>query len=489
MTDTYRDGDDRVQIRLGDDELHICTAYEVRSGIFDQPSTFSVQIGNGKVARDLLRRYPPMTPFQLVVGDAPQFSGYTEGREASGTASSGTVVHIHGRSVLAGLLSDVATEKTFTANTHRQMVENAIGSLGLRRPFGGGALVSVLSSNMANTEARTAAILRSQQQALAIEQKRLADQATANAARATALADATRKRLAAESLLTQPQKQYDTLIHSMAVLKNTSPAALKEAAAQLKRLNDLKAFVATFVAAEAALNTGTRVDSSDLLDQLAGSVGNDLPHMRAKLGEKWFDLLRKHLELAGLFLWDSFDGNIVVAQPQTDGTPMGRIVRVRDKSASNVESFKWREDYASRFSEVNVFCRSTGADFGRGDVSAEYHDTAMEAYGFKRLKVIHGKHVTSPAQAKALAHRALFAGQRNGFALEYTVKGHSTTSLKTGGPVVWAPDTLVDVVDDELGISGLYYLETVTHTRNGSGTHSHLKLLPPASLIFGSEED
>ena len=465
MTEVYRTGDDRVQIRLGDDDLHVCSAYDVRTGIFDQPSTFSVQIGNGSLAAEFRKRYPPHTPFQLVVNGAPQFSGYTEGFEASGSSTGGTSISIHGRSVLAALLSDVGTEQTYTGATHRQMVENAIGTLKIFRPFGGGQLVRVLSSNTDNTDARTMAVLRSQQEALSLAQKQIADRAAADAKRAAGLAEATRKRIAAQSLLTQPQKQYDTLIHSMGVLQNTSPAALKEASAQLKRLNDLKAFVQTFVDAETALNPGPPVDSSALLDKLAGTVGNDQPHLRSKLGEKWFDLLRKHLELAGLFLWDSYDGNIVVAQPRTASPPMGRVVRVRDASASNVEAFKWREDYASRFSEVNIFCHSTHADFGRGDVSAEFHDTQMEGYGFNKLKVIRARHVTSLSQAKALAHRAMFAGQREGFSLEYTVKGHSTASMQTGEQVVWAPDTLVDVVDQEIGVSGTYYLETAQLTR------------------------
>lgn len=494
----YRTGDDRVQIRLGDDDVHICTSYEVRTGIFDQPSTFSVQIANGRIAASLLQRYPGNTPFQLIVGDAPQFSGYTEGREAQGNASSGTEIGIHGRSVLAGLLSDVKGEKTFTGSTHRQMVENAIAELHLLRPFGGGSFVQVLSTNTENTDARTAAVVRSQQEITARNAKAQADHDRLEATRQAALDKATQDRLAAQVPVDAAQKRYDTLLSSIAHLpaSASSPAVKAEVAKQRSNLAKLKFILADRVAAEQKLTT-KNPDAAVILAGLAGSVGNDLPHLRAKLGEKWMDLLRKHLELAGLFLWDSHDGNIVVAQPNTSAPPMGQILKLgafdRDgnfkATTSTAESWRWREDFASRFSEVNIWSRSTGVDYGRGDVNANYHDRDMESLGFNRLKVIHGKHVTSPAQAQALAHRALFAGQRQGFALEYTVKGHSTISMQTGDRVVWAPDTTVDVIDQELGITGTYYVETVTHTRSERGTHTKLTLLPPASMVFGEESD
>ena len=101
--DTYAVGDDRVQIRTADDTLHICTSYDVKTGIFEQPSTFSVRLGDGSSAAALLKRFAANTPFQLLVDGKPQFSGYVEGRASSGSANQGTELDIHGRSILAKL--------------------------------------------------------------------------------------------------------------------------------------------------------------------------------------------------------------------------------------------------------------------------------------------------------------------------------------------------------------------------------------------------
>jgi hypothetical protein len=48
---------------------------------------------------------------------------------------------------------------------------------------------------------------------------------------------------------------------------------------------------------------------------------------------------------------------------------------------------------------------------------------------------------------------------------------------------VWAPDTIVDVDDDEFGISGQFWVESVTFKR--PPTTTTLVLMRPSDLVFG----
>jgi prophage tail gpP-like protein len=54
---------------------------------------------------------------------------------------------------------------------------------------------------------------------------------------------------------------------------------------------------------------------------------------------------------------------------------------------------------------------------------------------------------------------------------------------------VWAPDTVVRVLDDEHGISGDFWIEGVTFRGSSShGTTTELTLMRPEDLVFGEGE-
>lgn len=391
--DTYATGDDRVQLRLGTLLVKIASEYDTKSGIFDQPSTFSFVIGDGSTAASLIQQAPANTPFQILVGGAPQFTGFTEGREARGSATQGTQLHVHGRSILAKLLTDLEKNASFTGKTHRDLVAQALSDLDIKKPFTNDA-PQILASNADTRKTRS----------------------------------------------------------------------------------------------------GTNVKASDAddytaqLSQYAGTQGDAYPVARTKLAEKYLDLLRRHLETVGLFLWDSPTGDIIVGRPNWHQPAIARIYRRRSRvPTSNIESYSWREDYAPRYSEVAIFGKTTGRKYSRHTTSGAYTDDIMVNLGFHKVKVVRDVNVTSIAHAEAIAKKHLAEGRRKGFALEYTVKGHSTPNILTGGTTIWSPDTVVDVVDEEIGISGQYYIENVRHTRNANGTHTTIKLLEPDSLIFGEE--
>lgn len=393
--DTYAVGDDRVQIRTDDDTLHLCTSYDVKTGVFDQPSTFSVRLGDGSTSAALLRRFPPNSPFQLLVGGKPQFSGYVEGRASNGSANQGTEIDLHGRSILAKLLTDLEKEASFNGKTHRELVEKALKDLEIVKPFSHGERPAVLASN---TEARKA-------------------------------------------------------------------------------------------------RSGTNINAYDaddwtaILSQPAGNEGDTYPVLRTKLAEKYLDLIRKHLDTVGMFPWDSPTGDIIIGRPNWRQKPAARIVRKLGRvPSSNIESHRFREDYSHRYSEIAVYGKTHGRKYNKYTVSGAFTDDEAIVFGIHKVKVLRDVNVTSIAHAEAVAKKHLAAGRRAAFLLEYKLRGHTTENVLTGGQLVWTPDITVDVVDDELGISGTYYLESCRYSRAHDGTHTTIRLLELSTLIFGDDD-
>lgn len=394
--DTYATGDDRVQIRLGNDTVRSCTFYDVITGIFNQPSTFAVSLGDGSTTANLIFRITPNLPFQILVNDAAQFSGYTEGRASHGTGESGSELAVHGRSILAKLLTDIEKEESFNAATHAQLIQKALEDYEVFKPFLIGQHPSIISSNEVIRQTRSKS-------------------------------------------------------------KVTS--------------------------------SGTD-DWTDILAQSAGNQGDAYPVLRTKLAEKVIDLIRRHLETVGLFMWDSPTGDIVVGRPNAQQPAIGRIWRTLSGGikAGNILGHTWREDWAHRYSEIVIFGKTTGRKYTRHTTEGSFSDPDVTALGFNRKKVLRDVNVTSVAHASAIARKHLAAGRREALHLEYTVRGHSAPNILHGGTMVWAPDTVVEVVDDALGYEQNFYVESVHLHRGHDGTWTKLKLVELDTLIFGSDE-
>lgn len=140
--------DSRVGIRLGADELRLCESYDIRIGVFDQPSSFSVNLP-GISPSEQRRRYPKETPFQIAVEGREQFSGYTDGFHARGNEQSSSF-GIHGRDVIKELIhSEIEKEADFKAPTHAELIRMAIAAVDLKRPFST-LPVAILTSNAEN---------------------------------------------------------------------------------------------------------------------------------------------------------------------------------------------------------------------------------------------------------------------------------------------------------------------------------------------------
>jgi prophage tail gpP-like protein len=146
---------DQVLLRLGSEDLKIVESYEVKAGVLQQPGAFTIRLGWGKTAAELIKRYPPGTPFELYIGPTLAMSGLTYGRAQP--SSNFTQIEIKGRDYLAVLFDDeIQREYAFTDETYFKLTRKILNVVGLKEDTGdgqGGPTRFVLDDNNDNNRA------------------------------------------------------------------------------------------------------------------------------------------------------------------------------------------------------------------------------------------------------------------------------------------------------------------------------------------------
>lgn len=211
--------------------------------------------------------------------------------------------------------------------------------------------------------------------------------------------------------------------------------------------------------------------------------------IQIKMGQRWLsDFLKPELDRAGLFLWAAGDGTLILSTPNTSQEPTYSIHRRRAGYSAgyitNIISSEWRNEPTARFSRCDVHCRSAGGDKARVKSFGTYDDAEVISWGINRPLCIKDDTAKTIQQAEFLARRRIAEARRAGWALTYTVAGHTAPSLFNGAPAVWAPDTIVAVEDDQLGLFGSLYLESVEHRVQPHATTT-LHLMRIEDVIFG----
>lgn len=214
----------------------------------------------------------------------------------------------------------------------------------------------------------------------------------------------------------------------------------------------------------------------------------------AKFGTRWGEFLKTQFDRAGLFWWADASGGFVLSAPNPKQEPVYRIVRRRGitNAPVNVIRHSFSNDISKRFTKCVVAGHGGGRNFGRSKNHGEWVDKEMsDLLGGDDIKPlhVHDTHARDVKMANAMARRKIAEANRNGYQLNYTLAGHTAPSLKggAGSRAVWTPDTMVDVDDDELGIKGLFYIESCTHTRSPQ-TETTIHLMRPEDLIFADPD-
>jgi prophage tail gpP-like protein len=142
---------------------------------------------------------------------------------------------------------------------------------------------------------------------------------------------------------------------------------------------------------------GPPLSVAEILEE-AGTRGTVYHVVQAKLGERWYAFLRRHLDRAGLVLWARADGHFTLSRPNAAQAPAYRILRRRGqlRNEVNVISARFKNETTPRYSEVIVYARGGGRKFGRGKVKGDFVDDEMEAMGYKRPLVIRDAYASSP---------------------------------------------------------------------------------------------
>jgi len=380
---------DRVRLVVDGQEIAVAESYEVTASILTQPAAFSMRLGHGGVARQILKRFRPNLPFQLYIGEHIQQSGRLEDPGAESSVGA-TEVTLKGRDLLAVLHDDEFNADTaFQDQTYESLVRKQLDAVGLSEH-------KLVTTN-----------------------------------------DANRRILTGEK----------------------QPKTIKAPVIVNKPLTD----------------TGEK----------------DLPHqtIQARLGEKRYQFLRRYLDMASLFLWTAADASFVLSAPNGNQPPMARLSKARGETRNlvNILRSSYSNGTAHRHQLYEVYGRTGGRKGGRAKIKGVFVDQEMKDFGFVKTRAIRSKSARTVEQAVAIARRKCAEERRQDWRLSYTVAGHTTPSL-LGGTAVWAPDTVVDVQDDEFGISGPHYVETVTF-RRGPETTTELQLMRIEDLVFGSGQD
>lgn len=416
-----------VKLILGGREALIVTNYSVRLSMLTQPAEFRVSLGHSAVVRQLIDRYPPGTPFELYVAGARQFKGQTDGWSVSGSA--GTSFELHGRDTLARLHdSCVEAETSYKDVAYVDLVKAALDKVY------GASSYTLVSSN-----------------------------------------DANRK-----------------------VMSGTSGSG----SARPKNSKKTQAGIGIVGrVAEGALPDDDNPDNSKLTDRgvdIVGRVaeaaiaapGAQRKTIQAKLGMRWYaEFIKPQLDRAGLFLWAAESGDFfILSALNTDQAPICRLSHRRGERGNLVKAVAYSNDTRPRYSRCEVWGRRGGGKEPRSKVSALFADEEMAALGLERPLVVQDDKTTSIKQAEFLARRRIAESRRQGWKLAYTIGGHKLPLVNGRGEAVVVPDSVIEVNDEEIGVHGNFYVETVEHASRPHAETS-ITLMRPEDVVFGENEE
>lgn len=123
--------DDVVRLRLGGQDVKIAKSYEVHMAVLQQPAAFTLRLGWGRTAAELLALAQPGTSFELMIAGKVVQSGRVDARGVpSGPI---TEVEIKGRDFLAALFDGfVPEEQSFDDKTYFSLTRKVLDIVGLK---------------------------------------------------------------------------------------------------------------------------------------------------------------------------------------------------------------------------------------------------------------------------------------------------------------------------------------------------------------------
>ena len=396
--------DDQVTLTLAGSNVAICESYDVHVGVFQQPASFSLRLGQGGNILRLIQATPPRTPFTLTVGGNAAFDGATDGYEAEGETGA-TEFMVEGRDLSAELhVGEFYQEESFTNLTYMDLAQTLLNRIGQGN-------ATLLADNAATRRIRSGVGVSAGQP--------------------------------------EPVPDDDVIADPTAVNTGAPPTII-----------------------------------------------------RTKLNEKYMRFMRRHFDRAGIMFWAGAQSAFVLGQPNITQDPSYLFLRRRGLPSNQVNIIKARHRFSTvgRFAKCEVHSRNGGRAKGRARFSGTYIDQEMIDLGYTlpgsgfgvaatplRYHAYRDVNCQSVAQCSAYAQRKAVEARRKSWVLTYELAGHTCPAMTGGGRATITPDTVAMVDDDELGLYGLYYVESCRYMRaEGGGTRTFVSLFRLQDMLLGS---
>lgn len=432
---------DTIELLVEDRVLLVAQEYDVQISFFKVPSVFSLTVGSNKTTLDLMRQVQPGMKFALRVNGVVVFVGFIDGYESLG--SGGTTLTIAGRDAVSQLVrAHVEDERSFTNATYLDLAEAAAKASGIAEPT---IYADVASQRAAVTGTPVVETVKKQS-------LKLRDAAGAQGSSLEVVA------------VTPDGSAYDVV-----------------------EVRQGRTEVSTVVNQTINRVTGYKTERPIKWDA----------------GESYFAALKKETDRAGVFLRAGVDPTgkdpyvFLLSAPDPHQRAQFNLLNTRDpeRAADNVvlcERQGGRYVMTGRHSEYVVLGQAGGGKDGRKQVRGSCTDEEALAGLPLPAKMVHkDPKAKSSRQANFTARKMCAEARRANRTFPYRIKGRHSLPLaadprESGLPM---PDTVVYLRDDEIGVDGDMWVESVRfHKSVGDGTYTDLTLLDPTDLVFGEDE-
>lgn len=460
---------DSVQIEIDGKIVAICEQYDVSKTVLRQPGALAVRIGSAQTAQTLISAITPRkSRYKLFINGVQTQAGIVYG--VSVPSSAATIIEIAGRDYLSVVFDAyVREDKSFHEKTYKEFVRRILDEVGLTEAKGHKLITSNDVNRMKLTGRNVTASVHSVE--TPAQPKTETSKKEREAKTSALLKDAfgVKVKTFEVDVQTTPDLQragfdpaQQKLVAGSLGLITATPSAIVEQ----KKIDELKTAAAT---------SGTR----DVIVQT----------LKVQLGTRWYDAFERESKLVGLFLWTDAFGNFILARPNANQSPSFRLFRQRNapRSLSNIIECQFQNDTTNRHTRAIVYGRVGKGKAGRNKLRGEFEDPELKDSNFDAPIVVHDNDIATKEQADYLARKTIAEERRSGWKLVYTVSGHTTKLISSadGASTNWAEDTVVEVDDQELGIRGNFYLESVRFRR--APTTTELTLMRPEDLVFAED--
>lgn len=213
-----------------------------------------------------------------------------------------------------------------------------------------------------------------------------------------------------------------------------------------------------------------------------GLIGADVQRVpmreaRPHVGETVWEFIDRHCRRFGVMPWIDPRGRLILGAPDYDQEPLFRLRRVLGgdgNEPNNILEGGFTEGWSELASEVTVYGRSHGSDASRSRFVGHATNPLVHVY---RPVVLQDASCLSSEEAQRRAEAEIGAQKEEAFSLEYEVAHHGQ------GSRLYAVDTVIDVLDEEVGIEGLFYCAARTFTASRKeGAKTRLRLVPLGAI-------